>query len=538
MLTHALSRPLVFAAACFTMASSAFAVETSGAFRNFYYTSDGTSATITGHLEIAVTTIDIPDSIFGVPVRTVASMAATPGGVNPPLTVRLNVTTINIPNTVTTIGASAFRNFSAVTSITLPDSVTSVGSNAFTNCSALTSVNLGNGVTSLDSAFAFCPKLATVDLPDQVVSLNGTFASCPELSSVQLPASLTSITGAFKNCPKLTSIELPAGLTAVGAETFSECTGLQNVVFPEGLVSIGDFAFRNCTGLTSVNLPSTLTMTGWGSFYGCTGLTSLNLPPALTTMGGETFYGCTGLTSVNLPPALTKIGDNSFYGCTGLTSLVIPPSLTSIGSGAFQGCTGLTSLVVPDSVKLIGDNAFWACENLNEFQLPPRFLASLANLGFDFKPQLASNALVSGLAGELTSSPAFVSALADAILAKSGNYGISTKEDITNVVNQTPQTVREVIAEMGSELPVAHGITSDLGTLTVKKGKEVQYAVSTTFTATSFAASGLPDGVTIHPTTGMITGKARKVGVYHAFLHAGVTGGGVVSAVKVFIVMP
>ncbi|HEY1120220.1 MAG TPA: leucine-rich repeat domain-containing protein, partial [Haloferula sp.] len=351
---------------------------------------------------------------------------------------------------------------------------------------------LGNGLTTLDGTFTSCWKLVAVDLPDHLTSMNLVFGGCSALTTVEIPATVTSLTGAFKGCTKLTSVALPAGVTATGNETFMGCTSLQSATLPDGMVSIGDYAFYNCSSLESVNLPS----------------------------------------------ALTMIGDYAFYNCPGLTSVVFPPALISIGGAAFQGCTGLTSLVVPNSVTIIGDNAFWACVNVTEFVLPKHFLASIANIGLDYKPELATKALVSGLASELTSSPAFVSALADAILAKSGNYGISTKEDITNVVNQTPETVREVIAEMGTELPVAHGITSDLGTLTVKKGKEVQYAVSTTFTATSFAASGLPDGVTIHPTTGMITGKARKVGVYHAFLHAGVTGGGVVSAVKVFIVTP
>ena len=237
-----------------------------------------------------------------------------------------------------------------------------------------------------------------------------------------------------------------------------------------------------------------------------------------------------------MPPALTTIGDNAFSNCTDLTSLIFPPSLTTIGSGAFSACTGLTSLNVPTTVTSIGDNAFWGCPNLTEVELPPHFLASIANIGLDHEPQVASDLLVNGIADRLANNPDFITKLADAIIAKTGHYGLSTQADITNVVNQTPQTVREVLAEVGAESPAVHGITSDLGTLTVKKGKPVQYTVTTTFSATAFAAIGLPYGVIINPTTGVISGKARKPGVYNVFLHAGVPGGGAVSAVKVITV--
>jgi hypothetical protein len=195
-------------------------------------------------------------------------------------------------------------------------------------------------------------------------------------------------------------------------------------------------------------------------------------------------------------------------------------------------------VTVPQTVTSIGDNAFWGCSNLTDVELPDRFLASIANIGLDHQPQVASDLLVNGIADRLANNPAFISKLADAIIAKTGHYGLSTQADITNVVNQTPQTVRDVIAEIGAGSPPVHGITSDLGMLSVKKGKEVPYAVTTTFSATAFFASGLPDGVTINPSTGVISGKARKVGVYHVLLNAGVPGGGVVSAVKAITVMP
>jgi hypothetical protein len=462
MHAHSLFRPLAFAAACFTVVTSAVA----DTFGNFTYTSDGTSVTITGHANIAVSSIVFPAEINGVPVRTIARLGPQIPTQTP---LRQNVQSVTIPEGVTTIDPSAFIYFTALQSITLPNSVTSVGEAAFRNCTALTSATLGNGILALESTFSGCTSLTTVDLPDQLTTLDSTFLNCSSLTAIQIPASVTTIQTAFSGCTSLASVALPAGLTALGSQAFSGCTGLQNMIFPNGLVSIGDSAFYNCPGLTSLSLP---------------------------------------------------------------------PSVASIGNGAFQACTGLTSLTVPDTVTTIGDNAFWACPNLTSFDLPPRFLASISNIGLDYRPELASDALEAGIADRLANNPAFISKLADAIIAKNGHYGLSTQADLANVVSQTPQTVRDVISEIGAGSPPVHGITSDLGMLTVKKGKEIQYVVSTTFSATAFFASGLPDGVTINPTTGMISGKARKPGVYHVLLNAGVPGGGVVSAVKSITVMP
>ena len=73
------------------------------------------------------------------------------------------LTSVTLPDSVTSIGYGAFRSCSGLTSITIPDSVTSIGEYAFGYCSGLTSVTIGNSVTSIgDSAFYNCSRLKTV----------------------------------------------------------------------------------------------------------------------------------------------------------------------------------------------------------------------------------------------------------------------------------------------------------------------------------------------------------------------------------------
>jgi hypothetical protein len=433
-------------------------------FENFAFTSTPTSVTITGYSGSPPASLVIPAQIAGLPVRSITGL----GSVAPTSALRSTVTSITIPDGVTTISGGALKNLRLITSITIPDSVTSLEPGALSGCIALTSAVLPDGLTVLESTFSGCTALTSVTLPSGVTTLNSTFAGCTSLSSIVLPASVTTLVSTFRGCTSLTHIEIPAAVTTL--------------------------AF--------------------------------------------TFEGCINLMSVTLPPGLTQIGDYTFFGCTRLMPPVFPASLTAIGASAFENCIGFTSLVVPETVTQIGDNAFWGCQNLTTFSLPDRFLASLAKLGLDYNAKLASDLLIDGIANKLANNPAFVTKLANEIISTTGNYGISTQNDVTALANMTPQTVRTVLAEIAAEQQPANAITSDLDSLSVKKGRPAQYAVTTNFNATAFSAVGLPVGMVIHPTTGVVSGKANRVGTYSVFLYAGIPGGRVVNSAKIFVITP
>ena len=123
-------------------------------------------------------------------------------------------TDIVIPHTyeglpVTGIRFNAFYDCTSLTSIVIPDSVTSIGGEAFCNCSSLTSVTIGNSVTSIDdNAFAFCTSLTIVlfDQNSKLTSIgNNAFWGCTSLESIAIPDSVASIGGAvFLYCTSLT----------------------------------------------------------------------------------------------------------------------------------------------------------------------------------------------------------------------------------------------------------------------------------------------------------------------------------------------
>ncbi|MBQ6936490.1 MAG: leucine-rich repeat domain-containing protein [Clostridia bacterium] len=117
-----------------------------------------------------------------------------------------DLTTITIPDSVTSIGYSAFSGCTNLTTITIPDSVTSIGNFAFIECTNLTTITIPDSVTSIgDFAFSECTNLTTITIPDSVTSIgDGAFSWCENLTSITIPDSVTSIGDlAFDGCENL-----------------------------------------------------------------------------------------------------------------------------------------------------------------------------------------------------------------------------------------------------------------------------------------------------------------------------------------------
>ena len=331
------------------------------------------------------------------------------------------LTSITIPDNVTSIGGGAFSGCTGLTSITIPDNVTSIGDSAFRGCTGLTSITIPNSVQNIGySAFYNCTNLKTVTFAEnsQCSSIGGSaFNGCKGLTSITIPSSVTSIgrgafsdtyyynrtsnwvnnvlyignhlieakssisggytinfgtkcigDSAFDYCTKLTSITIPNSVTSIGEDAFYKCTGLTSVTIGNSVKNIGKHTFYECSGLKTVTFAenSQCSSIGESAFYGCTRLTSIKIPSGVKNISYGAFRECSGLKTVTFAEnsQCASIGGDAFYGCTGLTSITIPSSVTSIGSSAFYGCTRLTSITIPSSVRNIEKQTFYECYGL------------------------------------------------------------------------------------------------------------------------------------------------------------------------------
>ena len=342
------------------------------------------------------------------------------------------ISELTIPNSVISIGDSAFENCSNLTSLTIPNSITTVGSNPFRGltlqldnrsphfyvednvlftadkklliayCSRQTSYSIPNSVTSIGDGAFWCSRLTSLTIPDLVTTIgDSAFYWCSSLISLTIPNSVTSIGDwAFKNCSSLTSLTIPNSVTAIGDSAFWHCSSLTSLTIPESVTTIGVNAFSGlilqldnrsphfyvednvlftadksqliayCSPQTSYCIPDSVTTIGDRAFLSCSRLTSLTIPNSVTSISNNAFSGCSSLTSLTIPASVSSIGDNAFENCRSLTSLTISNSVTAIGDSAFWNCYSLTSLTIPDSVTTIGDSAFDNCTSLTSLTIP------------------------------------------------------------------------------------------------------------------------------------------------------------------------
>ena len=128
-------------------------------------------------------------------------------------------------------------------------SVTSIGKYAFYWCE-LTSINIPNSVTSIGyGAFSGCSRLTSISIPVSCEAsiATGALAGCTGLTSITIPSSVTSIdSAAFYGCSGLTSINIPSGVTSIGNYAFSECSGLTSINIPGSVTKIGNGTFYDC----------------------------------------------------------------------------------------------------------------------------------------------------------------------------------------------------------------------------------------------------------------------------------------------------
>jgi hypothetical protein len=264
--------------------------------------------------------------------------------------------------TVTGIGAQAFAQKN-ITSITFPNSITSIGPSAFSYCNVLDSVVIPERVTIIpDMAFASSESLRHVILPEGVTLIdNSAFNSCYGLDSLIIPNTVETIEDwAFAGCKNLSYVKMPQQLKKVGQGAFGNCQSMAYVDIPD-LSSWAMVDFYN-NSANPLNFAKKLIVNGEE-------ITDLVIPDDVTSIGNCTFYNCVNLTSITIGEHVASIGASAFRGCSNVTSIVIGEDVTYIGGWAFNGCSKVTSVTsyprkVPSTGRDLFDNTLLENANL------------------------------------------------------------------------------------------------------------------------------------------------------------------------------
>ena len=203
------------------------------------------------------------------------------------------LTNVTIPQGITSIGDYAFSDCDGLISATIEEGVPT-GASMFNGCDNLTTVNLPESLTTIaDGSFANCSALNHVTIPDNVTKIGtSAFCVCNALSDIPLGRSLTTIGDfAFKNCDNLETIQLPSNLKKIGEEAFRECDILKSITLPDSVIDIGEDAFSTCPELESITIPENVTTIKSGTFDYCYRLKSITLPAGLTSFQDD-LTGC------------------------------------------------------------------------------------------------------------------------------------------------------------------------------------------------------------------------------------------------------
>ena len=342
-----------------------------------------------------------------------------------------DLTSVTIPNGVTSISSKAFNGCSNLTSITIPSTISQIGSWAFANCNNLSSVYI-------TSIAAWC-EITFADILANPLNFASLIINDKQIVDLEIPNGVTTINNfAFRGYKDITSVTIPNSVIYIGKDAFRDCSGLTSVISGiENPFAIGTEVFTSndkdiydtALLIVPVDKKSTYQETdGWSRFtnivevgqggnvdqvFSNNGISyKIGKNLTVTVVSGYTKYvGDIVIPSqvdfIGKTYSVTSIDKSAFEDCTGLTSVKIPSSIQSIGLDAFDGTTNLTAvhisdiaawckitfadhfsnplsyahhlykdgkeitdLVIPSTVTSIGGYAFYKCSGLKSIVIP------------------------------------------------------------------------------------------------------------------------------------------------------------------------
>ena len=443
------------------------------------------------------------------------------------------LTSVTIPESVTSIDYIAFLSCTRLVSVKLPKGLTTIGEWAFSGCSSLTSITIPEGVTTIgDYAFNSCDGLKSVislieepfEIPSHVflntsatlyvpagtkslyeatpswnqfqriVEDDGTFimfadgnvkAICVENwdadgdgeLSYDEAAAVTDLGNVFQDNLSITSfdeLQYFTGVTSIGESAFMNCMGLKSVIIGEGVKSIGKEAFYWCRSLSSVIIGESVTTIGDYAFGGCS-LSSITIPSSVTSIGKLSF-------PVNSLTSIMVDDDNKVYDSRNDCNAIIETASNSL----IEGCE---NTIIPESVTSIGDYAFSGVNGLTSVTIPEG-VATIGRNAFSYCENLTSVTIPEGVTTignqaffycfslASVTIPSSVTSIGDYAFENSGLTNVTILEGVTSIGREafracsylTSVTIPSSVTSIGD---AAFNKCSSLTSITVDDRNEV-----------------------------------------------------------------
>lgn len=287
---------------------------------------------------VSAVTKDIDENIQGGNIKAGVSILGVEGvleGNKLPDVLNKTVTSLTAGDFigVTQIPNYVFQNCTSLASVELPDTITSIGERSFFGCSSLTTINLPEGLTEIgNSAFRSCGSLTDIVLPDTLKTI-GSYA--------------------FQNCVSISgTLNIPASVTSIGSSTFAYCSGLTSIILSENITELPYRSFEYCSSLTTFNIPNSVTTIGGDALQLCSALTSIIIPSSVTSIGTAAFNGCTGLNTVIFQGQVPNIQSSAFRLCDHVTKYdfrnctIVPTLANTYSLDHANNC----QIIVPDAL--------------------------------------------------------------------------------------------------------------------------------------------------------------------------------------------